>query len=1679
MREKMAYKLYILMISMGCCFLWIYGQETEQVQMTVLSFNNFLSEEDSHYQCRLRPPYYNHHEVTVESLRTGWTRNTARDNPDPPDAVYQRSTHSHYKVQMLNNDKNDAFGVFGCNATKDGKRETIISTVRMRSNADIVPSNSLFTQTVSIGDKNVNISMNITSDEIRADQLRWRHNNNSFWSGSTPGNDPNFDVVTLSLNESIELQHAGIYECHKQGERDSAKHGLNLLIVRACPYTRWGPPACEGICDSCYNGGICDEITGRCVCAPGFEGRNCLTGNAFLVAVTDMAMIVSRDVRTMEIPKTNARKLYFVWCIHSVVDVTLAFGDWAVIQLVMQTPSGPAACSPATVRLIDVISIQVHVKEQIPVATLDGLVHFAKNVSTETLDPLVTRNATVLQERVTETQDFARGVGVYHSGLTYFLHIPVKQKRTIITSLERASYTRVNPNVAFPLNCSAVEGPGGNLSDFEVVLSRIRNSFVDTNIALNNTLETSTTITGFFTVSGVDQDVNLYCQLRNKSNKEIVAVLTVGVDLYELPQLLNAPVAETTTNSSLTVRWSAWDGATDVGDPPILEYIPYYKKQGETWTSRNRVPRNGLLQFTLDNLDPDIQYSFSVVTIREGEGGEGPMSPTLDVKTICAVPLNGPNDVVANIAGDEQELVNISWQYPLYRDIRCRNGTQKFNIYVTSTSSPSNDENLVEVTDTTATFKIITILEIGKEYTFYMTFTTEGGESRRSNQVTHLLPVLPQLPLAPIATNITTTEMAISWIAWDAERNNGTAPVVSYNLYHKFTSDREWNVPDSYSVIDGKDEYFVTVRDLRPDTRYDFSVAAVRQGQGGEGPKSPALKEQKTICDVPASGPQNVIANIAGENQQQVKISWKPPRNSAIRCREGVMMFKIYYSVTSPTPRDGNIIEITDSSATFYVFDGLEVEKEYVFEMTVTTEGGESTRSNQAQHLVPKLPELSVAPRLSYVTPTTMTITWTAWDETRDVGTPPIVSYDIYYKLSDFLDWNKIPYNARDGVDIYYATVEDLTPDTLYDFRVAAVREGYRGNGRPSPPLENQKTLCDVPLSGPYDVFADIAGENQELVNISWKAPANFNIRCKGGVMKFTIYYSLTQSNNEGSEKVGSEETWSIIEGLTVGEQYVFAMTLTTEGGESRRSNQLWHLVPELPMLQRGLSSKDNGCDAITITWHSWDEDKDKGSPPIVEYIPYHRKSSTKLDWIKGDTLSHISNQTTREYTFKNLIGREIYEFAIAVVREHDGEGEKRTYEEKISKCPVSTGAIIGSTLGSLLFVVLVTAVIILWKRRKTIGKAKNKKEEPRGVVNSAFTAELLESSTTSESEEEAIYINAERPEPILLVELENYIKNTALEQQFLMFKNESQFPIDVGTKEENKTKNRFRNMIAYDHSRVVLPEKDDDPHSNYYNANYIKNSNGKIGFIASQGPNKASVEDFWRMVWTKKVANIVMLTNLVEKGKDRCFRYWPNSVGETTAFGTVKVKWQSSDQYANFDVRDYKIIVVSTYYHVNDDGLLTSKSLLCGQFISNLPQEKKIHRVCNWHFKTWPDKDIPDQPSPLIEFAGRVKKHQEKETAPLLVHCSAGVGRTGTFIALCSLIDVVKTSEKIDVYGFVEQMRLDRINMVQTAKQYRFLHECLFEVYLTGDTAIPFNMLKTFDVTSQGKKLGREFKVH
>ncbi|KAK3534872.1 hypothetical protein QTP86_032390, partial [Hemibagrus guttatus] len=256
--------------------------------------------------------------------------------------------------------------------------------------------------------------------------------------------------------------------------------------------------------------------------------------------------------------------------------------------------------------------------------------------------------------------------------------------------------------------------------------------------------------------------------------------------------------------------------------------------------------------------------------------------------------------------------------------------------------------------------------------------------------------------------------------------------------------------------------------------------------------------------------------------------------------------------------------------------------------------------------------------------------------------------------------------------------------------------------------------------------------------------------------------------------------------------------------------------------------------------------------------------------------------------------------------------------------------------------------------------------------------------------------------------------------------------PWDSAKKDENRMKNRYGNIIAYDHSRVRLQSLEGEQSSDYINANYVDGYHRPNHYIATQGPMQETVIDFWRMVWQENTATIVMVTNLVEVGRVKCCKYWPD---DTEIY------------------RDMKVTLIET-------------QLLSEYVIRTFAVEKRgaheIREIQQFHFTGWPDHGVPYHATGLLGFIRRVKAKSAANAGPIVVHCSAGAGRTGCFIVIDIMLDMAEREGVVDIYNCVRELRSRRVNMVQTEEQYVFIHDAILEACLCGDTTIPANQLRS-----------------
>ncbi|MBN3316923.1 PTN6 phosphatase, partial [Atractosteus spatula] len=261
----------------------------------------------------------------------------------------------------------------------------------------------------------------------------------------------------------------------------------------------------------------------------------------------------------------------------------------------------------------------------------------------------------------------------------------------------------------------------------------------------------------------------------------------------------------------------------------------------------------------------------------------------------------------------------------------------------------------------------------------------------------------------------------------------------------------------------------------------------------------------------------------------------------------------------------------------------------------------------------------------------------------------------------------------------------------------------------------------------------------------------------------------------------------------------------------------------------------------------------------------------------------------------------------------------------------------------------------------------------------------------------------------------------------------------DEGMRPENKSKNRYKNILPFDDTRVVLESGDPSViGSDYINANYVKDQ-GKAGHLGgdeavNRCPNclAITVNDFWQMVWQERSRVIVMTTREVEKGRNKCVPYWPELEG-TKECGNYLVRNVSEHNAADYKVR---ILEISPQDEV----------CVCVDPALSLSQSEDTREIWHYQYMSWPDHGVPSEPGGVLSFLTQVnnKQLEIRGAGPMIVHCSAGIGRTGTIIVIDMLVETIDTKGldcDIDIQKCIQMVREQRSGMVQTEAQYKFIY--------------------------------------
>eukprot|EP00731_Ephydatia_muelleri_P019019 Em0011g1059a len=383
------------------------------------------------------------------------------------------------------------------------------------------------------------------------------------------------------------------------------------------------------------------------------------------------------------------------------------------------------------------------------------------------------------------------------------------------------------------------------------------------------------------------------------------------------------------------------------------------------------------------------------------------------------------------------------------------------------------------------------------------------------------------------------------------------------------------------------------------------------------------------------------------------------------------------------------------------------------------------------------------------------------------------------------------------------------------------------------------------------------------------------------------------------------------------------------------------------------------------------------------------------------------------------------------------------------------TGAIAGAVIGGILSLLVVVAVILI------IMTLRSKRKGRLSIGgNSLDTSIKKGKSQDMELTSIDVTENVSYERPISVASFHDHV-HTMYMNGNKGFQSEYRQLSDVKPEGASQTvaslacnarKNRFGNIVPCDENRVKLKETPGVPGSDYINASHIDGYQHGYSYIASQGPKENTIADFWRMIWEKHIETIVMLAKCTEAGKNLCKQYWADEEGGVYDTDILCITTTSVVTLADYNIRSFDVK-------------------------SKVVEDLDVLQVTHYQYTSWPDDEVPQFATSFLNFVRRVQKvHDKSKGVPLLVHCSTGVGRTGTFIALDTLLDTMRSETSISVFEVVKDMRRRRVLMVQTLAQYVFIHDALDEYITCGDTSISVTNLRVSINSLSKTKSGKTF---
>ncbi|XP_063200924.1 receptor-type tyrosine-protein phosphatase F isoform X14 [Chroicocephalus ridibundus] len=892
-------------------------------------------------------------------------------------------------------------------------------------------------------------------------------------------------------------------------------------------------------------------------------------------------------------------------------------------------------------------------------------------------------------------------------------------------------------------------------------------------------------------------------------------------------------------------------------------------------------------------------------------------------------------------------------------------------------------------------------------------------------------------PLKVQARMLSASTMLVQWE--QPEEPNGQ--IRGYRVY--YTTDP--HLPLSmWQKHNTDDSHLTTVGSLITGTTYSIRVLAFTSV--GDGPPSDII-QVKTQQGVPA---QPADFQAEAESDTRILLTWLPAS------QERITKYELLYW----EGEDGTQQKVEFDPTSSYAVEGLKPDTLYKFRLGARSELGVGvytpTIEARTAQSMPSAPPRKV--EVESVNSTAIRVSWKLPISNKQHG--QIRGYQVtYVKLE-----NNEPRGQPVIKDVMLSEAQEtviggLLPETTYSVTVAAYTT--KGDGARSKPKVITTTGA---------VFAKNFRVNAVMktsVLLSWEVPDSYK-----SAVPFKILY------NSQSVEVDGHSMKKLISDLQPDTDYSFVLM-----NRGSSAGGLQHLVsirtaPDvlqskpiatnkyiqegkftltLPKVQTTVPVRwyyivvvpaDQSTSSPTARWRTPDEMELDQLLEAISQGSQSRRQRRQADRLKPyiaaqvDVLPEtftLGDEKNYKGFYNKPLSQDLSYRCFVLASLEDGDTKRYAaspYSDEIVMEVASAKQqdepemlwVMGPVLAVILIIIIVIAILLF--KRKRAHSPSSKDEHSIGLKDSL----LAHSSDPVEMRR----LNYQTPgmrdhPPIPVTDLADNIDrlkaNDGLKfsQEYESIDPGQQFTWENSNLEVNKPKNRYANVIAYDHSRVILTSIDGVPGSDYINANYIDGYRKQNAYIATQGPLPETLSDFWRMVWEQRTATIVMMTRLEEKSRVKCDQYWPSRGTET--YGMIQVTLLDTVELATYTVRTFALY-------------------------KNGSSEKRELR--QFQFMAWPDHGVPEYPTPILAFLRRVKACNPPDAGPMVVHCSAGVGRTGCFIVIDAMLERMKHEKTVDIYGHVTCMRSQRNYMVQTEDQYIFIHEALLEAATCGNTEVP-----------------------